>query len=185
MAIILGIDPGSRITGYGLIRSIGNREEYVASGCISTRDQADLPGRLDVIFQGLSEIIREYMPAELAIEKVFMARSPDAALKLGHARGAAMVAAVSEGLPVYEYEARKVKQAVVGTGAASKAQVQQMVMKLLKLSSSPQADAADALAIALCHSSTQHNLARMAKGSSVPSRINRYSRGRLRQGGSR
>ena len=133
MALILGIDPGSRVTGYGIIRAIGNRQEYVTSGCIKTTDKANLPERLDVIFQGVSQIINEFVPDELAIERIFMARSAESALKLGQARGVAIVAAVNQGLPVHEYEARKIKQAVVGSGAASKAQIQHMVMTLLNL----------------------------------------------------
>ena len=161
MALILGIDPGSRITGYGLIKAVGTRQEYVASGCVKTTDRATLPERLDVIFSGLTELINEHLPDELAIERIFMSKSADSALKLGHARGAAIVAAVNQGLPVFEYEARKVKQAVAGTGGASKAQVQQMVITLLNLPGKPQPDAADALAIALCHIHTRHTLAKM------------------------
>lgn len=176
MALILGIDPGSRVTGYGIIKAVGNRQEYVTSGCIKTTDRATLPERLDVIFDGVSQIINEFVPDELAIERIFMARSADSALKLGHARGAAIVAAVNQGLPVHEYEARKIKQAVVGTGAANKSQIQHMVMTLLNLNDKPQSDAADALAIAICHRNTQFSLARMAgnDGSVV-----KFRRGRL------
>lgn len=173
MALILGIDPGSRITGYGVINSLGNRNEYVASGCIRTGDRTSLPARLEEIFTGITQIIEEYGPQEIAIEKVFMARSADSALKLGQARGAAIVAAVAKGLAVHEYEARKVKQAVVGTGAATKEQVQHMIKTLLCLQGRPQQDAADALAIALCHINTIVTLDRM-KGTSD------YGRGRLR-----
>lgn len=176
MALILGIDPGSRVTGYGIIRAIGNRQEYVASGCIKTTDRATLPERLDTIFDGVSRIINEFVPDELAIERIFMARSAESALKLGHARGVAIVAAVNQGLPVHEYEARKIKQAVVGNGGASKAQVQHMVMTLLDLKDKPQSDAADALAIAICHTNTRFNLARLAgKGEQVVS----FRRGRF------
>lgn len=174
MALILGIDPGSRVTGYGVINATGNRQEYVTSGCIRTADKASLPDKLDEIFAGISQIIDEYLPSEMAIEKIFMARSAESALKLGQARGVAIVAAVNKGLPVHEYEARKIKQAVVGTGAATKSQVQHMVMTLLKLSGYPQADAADALAIALCHTHTQVSLAKMAGA-------NAFRRGRLRR----
>jgi crossover junction endodeoxyribonuclease RuvC len=179
MALILGIDPGSRVTGYGIIRAIGNRQEYVTSGCIKTTDKATLPERLDVIFRGVSQIVNEFVPDEMAIERIFMARSAESALKLGQARGVAIVAAVNQGLPVHEYEARKIKQAVVGSGAASKAQIQHMVMTLLNLPSKPQSDAADALAIAICHNNTQHNLARLAgKGARILT-SNRFRRGRL------
>lgn len=151
MALILGIDPGSRITGFGIVREGGNGCEYVTSGCIRLGN-GPFPERLKQIFDGLGELIGQYQPQVLSIEQVFMARNPDSALKLGQARGAAIVAAVNAGLEVYEYSARQVKQAVVGTGAADKTQVQHMVTQLLGLSGTPQADAADALAIALCHS---------------------------------
>lgn len=161
MALIIGIDPGSRITGYGIINWVGNTREYVDSGCI--RIQGDiLSERLNQIYQGVSELISTYSPQVMAIEKVFMARNPDSALKLGQARGVAIVAGANQGLPVYEYSARQVKQAVVGKGAAAKSQVQHMVTALLKLNKTPQADAADALAIALCHAHTEHSLIRMA-----------------------
>lgn len=179
MTLILGIDPGSRITGYGVIKAAGNRQQYVTSGCIKTTDRSTLPDRLDVIFQGISEIINEFTPAELAIERIFMARSAESALKLGHARGVAIVAAVNQGLPVYEYEARKIKQAIVGNGGASKSQVQQMVMTLLNLPKKPQSDAADALAIAICHANTRLGLARMSgKGATVIG-ADRFRRGRF------
>ena len=179
MALILGIDPGSRVTGYGIIKAVGNHQEYVGSGCIRTTDKETLAERLDVIFQGVTQIINEFEPAELAIERIFMSRSAESALKLGHARGVAMVAAVNQGLPVFEYEARKVKQAVVGSGAANKSQVQHMVMTLLKLPSQPQEDAADALAIAICHVNTQHNLAKMSNSSTTSIGTNRFRRGRF------
>ena len=179
MALILGIDPGSRITGYGIIKAVGNHQEYVTSGCIRTTAKETLAERLDVIFQGVTQIVSEYAPGELAIEKIFMSRSAESALKLGHARGVAMVAAVNKGLPVFEYEARKIKQAVVGSGAASKSQIQHMVMTLLKLPSSPQEDAADALAIAICHVNTQHNLAKMSNSSAAVIGTNRFRRGRF------
>lgn len=150
MPLILGIDPGSRITGFGIVREQGGQCEYITSGCIRL-GEADFPQRLKMIFQHLSTLIAEYRPEVLSIEQVFMARNPDSALKLGQARGAAIVAAVHAGLEVREYTARQVKQAVVGTGAADKAQVQHMVTQLLGLSGTPQADAADALAVALCH----------------------------------
>ncbi|HBT57854.1 MAG: crossover junction endodeoxyribonuclease RuvC [Pseudomonadales bacterium] len=150
MALILGIDPGSRITGFGIVRHAAGRQEYVTSGCIRVGDGA-FPERLQKIFHYLSELIGQYQPDVVSIEQVFMARNPDSALKLGQARGAAIVAAVNAGLAVHEYSARQVKQAVVGTGAADKKQVQHMVTQLLGLGGTPQADAADALAIALCH----------------------------------
>lgn len=157
MAIILGIDPGSRLTGYGVIRLAGSQVTYLGSGCINVvrslkgETEPSLADKLKVIHDGVVELIQQFQPTEFAIEQVFMARNPDSALKLGQARGAAIVAAAVAGLPVAEYAARLVKQAVVGTGAADKQQVQHMVMALLKLTQKPQADAADALAVALCH----------------------------------
>jgi crossover junction endodeoxyribonuclease RuvC len=173
VSIILGIDPGSRLTGYGVVRQLGSKFEYVASGCIRmTLD--DMPLRLEQIFNGVREIISQTQPTVFAIEQVFMARNPDSALKLGQARGAAIVAARFAGLEVFEYSARQVKQSVVGTGAADKTQVQHMVKTLLKLPASPQADAADALAVALCHGHTQQSLLSMA------GQARKTVRGRLR-----
>lgn len=162
MPIILGIDPGSRKTGFGVISSVSGKVEYIASGVIRMNDTQTLAERLKIIFTSVSEIINLHMPQEFAIENVFMAKSAGSALKLGQARGAAIVAAVHHDLPVAEYEARKVKQSVVGTGSADKLQVQHMVKSLLNLAKSPQEDAADALAVALCHANTQQNLIRMA-----------------------
>ncbi len=167
MPLILGIDPGSRITGFGVVNWLGNQCTYVDSGCIRLT-QESLPDRLQQIYQGITELATVYSPQEMAIEKVFMARNPDSALKLGQARGAAIVAGVNQGMPVSEYSARQVKQVVVGKGAASKEQVQHMVTVLLKLEKTPQEDAADALGIALCHAHTQQSLIRMARtGGSV------------------
>ncbi|GBU13150.1 component of RuvABC resolvasome [Enterobacterales bacterium] len=161
MAIILGIDPGSRITGYGIIRQTGRQLSYLGSGCIRTVVD-DMPGRLKLIYAGVSEIITQFQPDFFAIESVFMAKNADSALKLGQARGAAIVAAVNQDLPVFEYAARQVKQTVVGTGAAEKSQVQHMVRSLLKLSANPQADAADALAIAITHCHMSQNAIRLS-----------------------
>ncbi|MBS1248281.1 MAG: ruvC [Proteobacteria bacterium] len=157
---LLGIDPGSRITGYGILDMDGPRSRYVASGCIQTDSARPLPERLKTIFEGVARVIREYQPAEAAAEQVFMHRNPDSALKLGQARGAALCAVVMAGLPVSEYAPRAIKQAVVGSGAADKAQVQRMVALLLDLPESPQADAADALAVAICHGHTRQTLQR-------------------------
>lgn len=173
MSIILGIDPGSRITGYGVVRQQGRVISYLGSGCIRTAVD-DLPSRLKLIYAGVSEIITQFQPDCFAIEQVFMARNADSALKLGQARGAAIVAAVNQQLPVYEYAARQVKQTVVGTGAAEKSQVQHMVRSLLKLPANPQADAADALAIAITHCHFSQNLQRIS-GSKLT-----LARGRLR-----
>ncbi|CAG9000995.1 MAG: Crossover junction endodeoxyribonuclease RuvC [Candidatus Celerinatantimonas neptuna] len=161
MAIFLGIDPGSRLTGFGVIRYQHGQSEYLGSGCIRMADEP-LPLRLKMIYQGVSEIITQYSPDEFAIEQVFMSRNADSALKLGQARGAAIVAAVNMELPVFEYSARQIKQSVVGTGGAQKSQVQQMVMRMLSLNDTPQADAADALAVSLCHAHTRQSLINMA-----------------------
>ncbi|RTE86098.1 MULTISPECIES: crossover junction endodeoxyribonuclease RuvC [Gammaproteobacteria] len=167
MSIILGIDPGSRITGFGIIRQQGSRLTYLGSGCIraastsvatTTQGEPTMAERLKTIFAGVSELIEQYSPTQFAIEQVFMARNPDSALKLGQARGVAMVAAANAGLEVCEYSARQIKQSVVGTGAAKKEQVQHMVMHVLKLPNKPQADAADALAVAICHAHTYQTL---------------------------
>ncbi|QYJ80795.1 MULTISPECIES: crossover junction endodeoxyribonuclease RuvC [Shewanella] len=160
MPIILGVDPGSRITGYGVIQCQGRQQIYLGSGCIRTQSD-DLPSRLKVIFDGISEIIRQYQPDEFAIERVFLAKNADSALKLGQARGAAIVAATNAQLPVAEYSATQIKNAVVGTGRAQKSQVQHMVQQILKLPAAPQADAADALGVALCHFHTYQSLIAM------------------------
>ncbi|MFT5420240.1 MAG: crossover junction endodeoxyribonuclease RuvC [Candidatus Endobugula sp.] len=162
LSLILGIDPGSRKTGFGIINTVAGRHEYVASGVIRLKDDT-LPERLKVIFHSLCEVIEEYCPQQVAIEQVFMAKSAGSALKLGQARGAAIVAAVSHDLPVAEYAAKKIKQAVVGNGGADKSQVQHMIKQLLKLSGTPQEDAADALAVALCHANTHQHLVSIAQ----------------------
>lgn len=172
MSIILGIDPGSRITGYGVIRQQGRHLEYLGSGCIRT-DCDDLPGRLKQIYAGVTEVITQFQPDAFAIEQVFMARNADSALKLGQARGSAIVAAVNAELPVSEYAARLIKQAVAGKGSADKKQVQHMVVHMLNLNATPQADAADALAVAICHSHTNKTLVAMA-GKATSSRRGRY-----------
>src|SRR5487761_2335343 len=147
---ILGIDPGLRITGFGIVRKNGSKLTYVTSGCIKA-PEADLPGRLKTILEGLREVIRQHQPQQVAVEKVFVNVNPQSTLLLGQARGTAICAAVLESLPVAEYTALQVKQAVVGNGHADKEQVQQMVKRLLRLSGIPGADAADALACAICH----------------------------------
>ncbi|MFN2408711.1 MAG: crossover junction endodeoxyribonuclease RuvC [Halomonas sp.] len=147
---ILGIDPGSRITGYGVIELTGLVPRYVASGCIRTAE-GSLEQRLAQIYAGLGEVVGLHLPNAVAIERVFMAKNPDSALKLGQARGVALVCMANHGLAVDEYAARQIKQAVTGQGGADKAQVQHMVTAILHLAASPQADAADALAIALTH----------------------------------
>ncbi|KTD16215.1 crossover junction endodeoxyribonuclease RuvC [Legionella jordanis] len=159
MTVILGIDPGSRITGYGIIREEKRKLYYLDSGCIRTTAEGELSQRLLQIFDGICQLLDDYQPDEVAIEQVFLHQNPNSALKLGHARGAAMVAAASHRLKINEYSARQVKQAVVGYGAAQKEQVKHMVTQLLMLNKSPQSDAADALAIAICHSHMRHSLA--------------------------
>lgn len=157
MTLILGIDPGSRVTGYGVVRDTGRGCEYVASGCIRT-GSGELDARLQAVFRGVREIINTYGPVTMGIERVFMARNADSALKLGQARGAAIVAAAEQGLEVAEYSATQVKQAIAGKGGADKHQVQAMVMHLLHLVQKPQLDASDALAIALCHAHHRQTL---------------------------
>jgi crossover junction endodeoxyribonuclease RuvC len=159
MSIILGIDPGSRITGYGIIKEHNQKLQYIDSGCIRTSEGA-LSQRLLQIFNGVCQLMEEYSPDEVAIEQIFVHQNPSSALKLGHARGVAMVACASHRLTVSEYSAREVKQTVSGYGAAQKTQVKQMVVNLLMLASSPQSDAADALAVAICHSHMKNGLLR-------------------------
>lgn len=172
MTLILGVDPGSRRTGFGLVKLDGTRSLYVSSGIVRL-PEASLPERLDIIFSSLTDLIREYGPDQLAIEEVFFARDPRAALKLGQARGAAILAGTQQGLSVFEYSARTVKQSVVGNGGATKDQVQQMVTRLLKLPAVPQEDAADGLAVALCHIQT------LSLRSRLPG-LSGYARGRLK-----
>lgn len=150
MARILGIDPGSHVTGFGVIETGGGRVAYIASGCIRTGGKA-MAERLRKIFEDVCSVIDEYRPDELAIENVFMQRNVDSALKLGQARGAAICAVVTRDIAVHEYTPAQIKQGVVGKGNATKPQVQHMVRALLNLPGAPQADAADALACALCH----------------------------------
>lgn len=148
---IVGIDPGLRVTGFGVIEKHGNELVYVASGCVRSNDRLSLPERIRTLFAGISEIIATYGPDQAAVEKVFVNVNPQSTLLLGQARGAALSALVHAGLPVAEYTALQVKQAVVGQGKAAKGQVQHMVIRLLELPGAPNADAADALACAICH----------------------------------
>ena len=150
MRRILGIDPGSRVTGYGIVDVHGQKVEYVDSGCIRLAEE-DMPVRLMMIHQGIEELVRRYRPQEFAIEAIFVHKNPNSALKLGQARGVAICAAVLAGLPVSEYAAKSIKQSVVGKGAADKSQVQYMVKILLNQTGKIQSDAADALAVALTH----------------------------------
>jgi crossover junction endodeoxyribonuclease RuvC len=157
---ILGIDPGSRITGYGVIDMAGQRSLHVASGCLKV-PEGGLPERLKAIFDGVNDVIRRHRPEEMAVEVVFMNRNADSALKLGQARGAAIVAGVQQKLPVFEFTPTQIKQAIVGRGRADKAQVQYMVKVLLGLNQVPETDAADALAVALCHGHIRETFTRM------------------------
>ncbi|MDR3629862.1 MAG: crossover junction endodeoxyribonuclease RuvC [Desulfocapsaceae bacterium] len=154
MERILGIDPGSRITGYGVIDAAGGRLRFVACGVIRTTPNFPFANRLNEIFDGINEVVQLHGPEVAAVEDIFLSNNPRSALKLGQARGAAIVAAMQNGLAVRDYSARLIKQAVVGYGQAEKAQVQHMVRVLLGLSAAPSADAADALAVAICHANT-------------------------------
>ena len=148
---ILGIDPGSRFTGFGIIDVEGQKNIHVHSGCIKTSSKGNFSDRLKEIFDGISDLVEEYHPEELAIEKVFMNKNADSALKLGQARGAVMVAVMQSNVKVFEYAPNRIKQSIVGRGHADKTQVQHMIKMLLLLSESPQEDQADALAAAICH----------------------------------
>lgn len=158
---ILGLDPGSLRTGYGIVDCIDGRERHVASGCVRATG-ADLATRLSHIHEQVLLLVAKYQPDEVAIERVFMHRNADSALKLGQARGAALSAAASAGAAVHEYAPRAIKLAVVGTGAADKAQVSHMVQMLLAIGKPATADVSDALAIALCHAQARRAAARLA-----------------------
>lgn len=155
--LILGIDPGSRIMGYGIIEQHNVQPKYVTSGCIKVA-ALSWPERLKQIYQDITHIISEFRPQQVAIEEVFVALNARSALKLGQARGVAIAAAACQNLDVAEYSARRIKQAVVGYGNADKSQVQHMIKSMLNLSQAPSTDAADALAVAMCHGSTQGKL---------------------------
>lgn len=160
---ILGIDPGSRTTGYGIIESSASGYKYIVSGSI--RIQGDyFPDRLKQIFDGVLEVAKYYQPEQMAIEQVFMHKNADSALKLGQARGAAICAVQTRDLPVFEYAARQVKQAVVGKGNADKLQVQHMVKILLNVQGELSSDASDALGISLCHAHYQQTALRLQRG---------------------
>ena len=164
---ILGIDPGLRITGFGVIEKVGEKINYIASGTIKTasgktEDREELPARLKIILDGLFEVIDTYQPEQVAVEKVFVNVNPQSTLLLGQARGAAISAAVIRNLSVAEYTALQVKQAVVGNGHAQKEQVQEMVKRLLNLPATPAPDSADALACAICHAHGGQGLGKLA-----------------------
>lgn len=164
---ILGIDPGLRLTGFGVIEKAGEKLNYIASGTIKTTigkgaDIEDLPSRLKIILDGLFEVIETYAPEQVAVEKVFVNVNPQSTLLLGQARGAAISAAVIRNLSVAEYTALQVKQSVVGNGHAAKEQVQEMVKRLLKLPAIPRPDSADALACAICHAHGGQGMGKLA-----------------------
>lgn len=150
MSVVIGIDPGSRITGYGIVQWQNNQLTHIAHGQIKTKSE-DLADKLLEIFTGISEAISQHSPTVASIEQVFTSYNHQSALKLGQARGAALTALASAGLAVNSYSAKQVKRSVVGYGGADKSQVQHMVRALLKLTKTPPPDAADALAIAICH----------------------------------
>lgn len=164
MVRILGIDPGLRFTGWGLIDAQDNRLTYVASGVLATDSQNAVPERLCFLSRGLERLIIDYLPAEAAVEETYVNRNGAATLKLGYARGIALLIPAQKGLMVIEYGAKTIKRAVVGTGAATKDQVSMMVQRLLPGALIPRADAADALAIAICHAHHRISQARIIKG---------------------
>lgn len=175
MARILGIDPGSRLTGFGIIEMQGSRALWISSGCIRTAD-GSLDSRLKTICQGLAELLEEHRPEEVAIEQVFMHRNADSALKLGQARGAAISTVALRSLPLSEYSPKEIKKAVVGKGNAGKVQVQHMVQHLLGLNKLPQEDAADALAVALCHAHLRQSMEQLTPR--LPAGVRRLRRRR-------
>jgi len=163
---ILGIDPGSRLTGFGVVDFAGDRALYVASGTVNSIDGA-FADRLRKIFESVGNIVEEYRPDIAAVESVFMHKNAGSALKLGHARSAAICATFARGIEIHEYAPREIKQAIVGTGAATKEQVQHMVVSLLALDGVPPVDAADALAAALCHGHQRRMHLKLGTGSAI------------------
>lgn len=157
---ILGLDPGLRHTGWGMVESHGSRLRHLGDGVISSDDALSLAERLMQLHQGLAKLLAEWQPDEAAVEHTYVNRNPAAALKLGQARGVVLLAPALFGIPVAEYQAMEVKRAVVGTGAAAKEQVADMVRRLLPGARLARADASDALAIAICH--THHRATRLA-----------------------
>lgn len=176
--IILGIDPGLRTTGFGVIEKQGTRLRYIASGTIKTGLEGALPPRLKVILDGVQEVVSTYRPTCAAIEKVFVNVNPQSTLLLGQARGAAISALVGADLAVAEYSPTQIKQAVTGTGKAAKEQVQDMVARLLKLPGLPGSDAADALGVAICHANSHDALALIGPLAAAVQGL-RVKRGRL------
>jgi len=170
---ILGIDPGSRAAGYGIIEISGNQLDFVACGVIRVTGSKPFSARLLEIHCGICEVIARHRPEQVAIEEVFMARNPNSALKLGHARGVLMLAALQDNLPLAEYSPRQIKQAIAGYGNADKQQVQHMVRVVLSLNKTPSQDAADALAVAVCH-------ANQCQGGRIPG--GKVSGGKVKRG---
>lgn len=165
MALLLGLDPGLRFTGWGLVDASGNRLRHVADGVIATDGDESVPLRLKALHDALASLLAEWRPLEAAVEETYVNRNGSATLKLGYARGVALLAPAAAGLPVAEYGAMEVKRAVVGTGAASKTQVAAMVRVLLPGALIRRADAADALAVAICHAHHRGTASRIAAGS--------------------
>lgn len=184
MTLIIGIDPGSRMTGYGIIRTHGDKLEFLDAGTIHT-NSSEISVRISQIFSGITRIVKHYQkysesPMHAAVEQVFMANNPDSALKLGQARGAAIAALTALDLSVSEYTARQIKQAVCGYGAADKEQVSQMVCRILSLSITPQADAADGLACAICHAHSSHSMHKLLGNTALLGRSSTKKKGRWR-----
>ena len=178
---ILGIDPGLQRTGFGVLDSNGHRLAYVASGTIHTLDapRSDLPGRLKIIFDGVSQVVQRYQPQAASVEIVFVNVNPQSTLLLGQARGAALAALVNGGLPVAEYTALQMKKAVVGHGLANKTQVQEMVRRLLALPGLPGKDAADALGLAVTHAHAARSFEALAQATALAPRAHaQYRKGR-------
>ena len=178
---VLGIDPGLRCTGFGLIEAQGHQLRYVSSGTISTADapSGDLPTRIGTLFSGLGEVIQRYQPDVAVVEVVFVNVNPQATLKLGQARGACLCALTHAGLAVHEYTALQMKQAVAGHGKAAKAQVQEMVRRLLNLPGLPGPDAADALGLAITHAQAHRTVSRMVEADTTRTRQGLYRQGRV------
>ena len=176
---ILGIDPGLRVTGFGIIESEGSKLHYIASGTIKTDAVAigELPARLKIIFDGVREVTTRYQPNCAAVEIVFVNVNPQSTLLLGQARGAAITGLVTGGLDVHEYTALQMKKAIVGHGHARKEQVQEMVMRLLQLPGLPSKDAADALGLAICHAHAGASFAAMSKGATLARRSHAQFKG--------
>jgi len=159
----LGVDPGSVVTGYGVVEGAGQKLTHVTSGFLKVGNRPSFPERLGAIYQGLSKIIREYTPEVMAIESLFFSKNVKSAILLGHARGVAILAGVNAGLEVYEYSPLEIKQSVVGYGRADKEQVQEMIRILLSLRETPESNMADALAVAVCHLNTARSIARIER----------------------